>query len=441
MRKYILLLAIFISFFYLFQNVNALDYKCDSRPNGFFNFCGECPPKTCSTELRTSPCISSSCPSGTVLVDCPLRADNLYQRSCINLECGDAGVASGNTCIQGSLFDSSCVNTVSKTYGWTDTASGWPSCTCSETQSTTVNQYNKKADGADCTKDGKSGKCDTSGRCITPPTTCTSPSQYQNSNNCQSGGCYWCAPPAYSGYCEASSDKCTSPCTYTGNPTKDDAACADTCETGGCNLRINICTTGGTCGYSGTSKFCGIGNSCDKAVECYQSTGACGASGSGGSSWLYKGPISDTPICSSGCPTSYPNQQWVACEPIPGCNPGTSGCASYDPIQGETPCCTAGEYNTCGKQEVCKPTGCKNICTDPATDKNAEPYCSKCNSCQDGVQNCGEPSVDKCGPNCGQPCTVQRALRSPFPLAINFVRVRISSLMFVSVFIADFAVI
>ncbi len=116
-------------------------------------------------------------------------------------------------------------------------------------------------------------------RCVSPLPTCSSPSSYSNSNNCQSADCYWCAPPAYSGYCEASSDKCTSPCTYTGNPTKDDAACPDTCETGGCNLRINVCTTGGTCGYSMTSKFCGAGMSCDKAVECYQSTGACGASG------------------------------------------------------------------------------------------------------------------------------------------------------------------
>ncbi len=103
------------------------------------------------------------------------------------------------------------------------------------------------------------------------------PSLYQNSNNCESGGCYWCAPPAYSGYCAASSSDCTSPCTYKADSPKwNDDQCKDSCEYNGCNLRINVCTTGGTCGYSMTSKFCGAGMSCDKGTECYTSTGACG---------------------------------------------------------------------------------------------------------------------------------------------------------------------
>lgn len=55
------------------------------------------------------------------------------------------------------------------------------------------------------------------------------------------------------------------------------------------------------------------------------------------------------------------------------------------------------------RQEICKEGGCKNICTDPATDKNAEPYCSKCNSCQDGIKNCGETETDKCST---EPCEI-----------------------------------
>lgn len=200
----------------------------------------------------------------------------------------------GNTCWNG--FKGTCTLSISSKgwmcdYAYQDPTP--PNCgTCGVQTCSGLAGWWCKPDDTKCS----GGKvCDATNKCscpsgtswdgtkcsiTSPPVTCTNPSSYSNSNNCQSAGCAWCAPPAYSGYCAASSSDCTSPCKYTGNPTKDDAACPDTCETGGCNLRINVCTVGGTCGYSGTSKFCGIGNSCDKGVECYQSTGACGGGGS-----------------------------------------------------------------------------------------------------------------------------------------------------------------
>lgn len=146
-----------------------------------------------------------------------------------------------------------------------------------------------------------------------------------------------------------------------------------------------------------------------KSGSCGGSDGGDGGGGgggnpsSGGCSYLYVGALSPTPICSSGCPASYPNQQQVCCDTNEdkGCNGGPA-CASYNPTVGETPCCYATGYKTCSKQEACTSTGCENVCT--TADKTSDLYCSKCNSCQDGIQNCGEPSVDKCG----EPCTVSQ---------------------------------
>ncbi|MBU4299918.1 MAG: hypothetical protein ABIF85_04825 [Nanoarchaeota archaeon] len=103
-------------------------------------------------------------------------------------------------------------------------------------------------------------------------------------------------------------------------------------------------------------------------------------------------------ICSSGCPPSYANQQFVCCETAPiGCR-NAPQCTSHNPQIGETPCCTAGGYYTCTAQEICTETGCENVCT--TADKNSALYCDKCDYCQDGIQNCGEPSTDVCGEPC-----------------------------------------
>lgn len=252
-------------------------------------------------------------------------------------------------------------------------------------------------------------KCSTT----SPPPACTNPSSYTNSNNCQSAGCYWCAPPSYSGFCAADSASCQG-CTK-------DSDCKSSCDTSGCNLNIYKCLYG-KCAYSGTSTFCGYGTKgCAGGTTCDPAAGSCGTGGpsgggstggtnpdSGGCSWQTSfvdltGNIRS--VCSSGCPTNYPNQQYTCCASAGGgCNPGTSTCRSYNPIVGETPCCTSGGYYTCTKQEICTEGGCKNVCT--GADKTSDLYCSKCNSCQDGVQNCGETAVDKGGPNCGQPCTI-----------------------------------
>ncbi len=126
-----------------------------------------------------------------------------------------------------------------------------------------------------------------------------------------------------------------------------------------------------------TTKSCSSSDVCWYGVCDYTPDG-------GGCSWLYSGAMGTT--CSSGCPSSYPNQQYTCCSALSGCNPGTSGCASYDPIKGETPCCTAGGYYTCTAQETCTASGYQNVCT--TGDKQSELYCPKCPSCQDGETNC-----------------------------------------------------
>ncbi len=169
--------------------------------------------------------------------------------------------------------------------------------------------------------------------------------------------------------------------------------CTDTCASNGA-------VTEYYCAGSYASKSCmPTTKSCSSGDACYY--GACGDAppyGGSGCSWW----SSYFSKCSSGCPTSYPNQQYTCCASVgSGCKSDTSQCVSYDPTKGETPCCLAGGYYTCDKNEICTDDGCENICT--GADKTSDLYCSKCDSCQDGVQNCGEPSVDECSP---EPCTI-----------------------------------
>ena len=82
------------------------------------------------------------------------------------------------------------------------------------------------------------------------------------------------------GTCQLTPDaSCNPECSFKNDPAKDDA-CPDDC-TGGCNLDKNVCNSANTCVKS-SSKFCGIDNSCDGAVECYHSTGDCNGGGAGG---------------------------------------------------------------------------------------------------------------------------------------------------------------
>ncbi len=211
MRKYLLLFAIFFSLFLLFQTVNAelttdpskatteaLKYFCDSRPNSVLSGCSECA-RTCDyTKGLTSPCKASDCRAGTVFVDC-YPANILfftvgYRLNCINLQCGDAGVPSGNTCVQQSSLDSSCVNVAPKTYSWVDNTKPL-SCDCVFTNAATITQYNKKDDGTDCTKDGVSGKCNTLGKCEPKRTGCTDPSDYKIKADCSKCDYFWCESP------------------------------------------------------------------------------------------------------------------------------------------------------------------------------------------------------------------------------------------------------
>ncbi|VVB93306.1 Uncharacterised protein [uncultured archaeon] len=131
-----------------------------------------------------------------------------------------------------------------------------------------------------------------------------------------------CAPPP-------------SECTFKNDPVQDDAACPDDC-TGGCTLNKNVCNSAGNC-VKASSSYCGAGNSCASSTSCYTSSGDCGGS-AGGCAWW----SSTFSVCSSGCPGSYPDKQSVCCESIgySECN-GRPACTSYNPLKGQTPCCTA----------------------------------------------------------------------------------------------------
>ncbi len=232
-------------------------------------------------------------------------------------------------------------------------------------------------EGACCTTPGT--KCKNDGgtlKCLTDPT-CPNCVDTDTANDpYKKGTCY---------------DTVNSVCGFTSG------GCTDTCASNGA-------VTEYYCAGSGTAKSCmPTTKSCSSSDVC--SYGVCtstpGYGGGGGCTWLTNFVDSNNNrICSSGCPPSYPNQQYTCCATYGSQCGGRPGCPSYNPIIGETPCCTASGYQTCTKQETCTSSGCVNICTTPGYPKDAEPYCSKCNSCQDGIQNCGEPSVDKCEAFC-----------------------------------------
>lgn len=223
-------------------------------------------------------------------------------------------------------------------------------------------------------------------------------------------------------------------CTYSStDAVANDNACPDVCEYNGCNLQKWTFQLGGNCAYSGVATYCGLDKSCSGQTSCYSSPGSC--SGGGGGGTCNNNGMQDngetgvdcgggncdacvacpgtcgyisawTELCSTGCPRDYPDEKWTCVPGLPGGCGGRSGCASYDPTKGETPCSpSCGTFYVCDSQSVCTTDGCKNICTDPSFPRDGESYCSKCNSCDDTIQNCGETSVDAGGPNCGEPCT------------------------------------
>lgn len=167
-------LMIFLSFYFLSQSVQAApyDYVCDSREN---TVCSECPPRACDyrTDYVKDGCSENNCLFDQVLIDCLFAG--LYNNICINLECGNAGIADAHKCEMKPDLDSVCVNVDSKSYGWVDNTEPF-SCTCYETQTAGRNQYNNKDAGTFCRKDGYDGECK-NGVCetIITPTTCITP--------------------------------------------------------------------------------------------------------------------------------------------------------------------------------------------------------------------------------------------------------------------------
>jgi len=154
----------------------------------------------------------------------------------------------------------------------------------------------------------------------------------------------------------------------------------------------SACGSSGGGGGGGDSCRDGIQDGDETGVDCGGSCAACETC-SGSCGYNAVDPYGNS-HCISNCPIDYPNQKW-ACVPglLGGCG-GKSGCASYDPSKGETPCSpSCGTFYACDKQSVCTETGCRNICATPLTD-SSDPlytqYCDKCNACQNGVQNCGE---------------------------------------------------
>lgn len=285
---------------------------------------------------------------------------------------------SGNTCCSGLCqadprTDTQCQDKSCGPLGWSAT---------------------NKADGTSCTYSGQPSTCK-SGACqaVSPPTpTCSDNIQNQGETGVDCGG----PCPA----CPACSDS-----------DGGDPEVKNTCyDQGGCK---SGCTE--TCAslYSAWEWYCPspTGQCKQKEVGCTDgcgaSRGACwpsgggGGGGSAGCAWW----STTFSTCSSGCPSSYADQQQVCCETIgySECN-SQPACASYNPLKGETPCCTAAGYYTCSSDQICTPTGCQSVCTG-SVNKTTELYCTKCNHCQDGIQNCGEPSVDRCGEACKVPET------------------------------------
>lgn len=111
-------------------------------------------------------------------------------------------------------------------------------------------------------------------------------------------------------------------------------------------------------------------------------------------------------VCASGCPPEKWDMNWMCCEEAgasSGCEGDSGpGCVGWNPAIGETPCCSADGYRVCSSTQECIDGDCVDICTNPAYSKYTEPYCSKCSHCVDGLLNCGEPEIDKCG----KPCTL-----------------------------------
>jgi hypothetical protein len=248
---------------------------------------------------------------------------------------------------------------------------------------------------ADCTSPKT---CDLSShKCVSPPPiTCISCTDGTLKGACNAKG-EKCDDPFNTGICTLKADSSCTSCTSDASGCTDDSGTKkNSCATARSQWQWSC--SGSTCAQK--EVFC--------SDYCNWATGGCGSGGggsAGGCAWQYNGGMGS--ICSSGCPSSYPDRQYTCCETVGAseCN-SRPACTSYNPIIGETPCCTTGGYNTCTKQETCTATGCKNVCTDPSVPKDGEPYCSKCNSCQDTIQNCGETGVDKGGTNCGDPCTV-----------------------------------
>jgi|GEM_PF-1508126 len=293
-----------------------------------------------------------------------------------------------------------------------------------------------KPDGTACTYSGKPSSC-LSGVCQpaicgyctdgTPCGSCSAASPGQRCNDVGGPVGALMTDPNCATTCPdgTSVGNCCSPgkrCTDVGGGNlqcKDDGSCA-TCvdNDGGDNTnQRGTCTdnSGGVCSGSGCTDTCSSnsvvteyscsGATCNsKQITCpagtYCNGGQCTAGGGGGCAWW----SSTFNVCASGCPSSYPNKQMVCCDTIgySECN-GRNGCASYNPIKGETPCCTAGGYETCTKTQTCTPSGCVDICSLP--DKSSNLYCDRCAHCNDGILNCGEPTIDKCGLSCTMPYT------------------------------------
>lgn len=449
-------LMIFLSFYFLSQFVQAApyDYICDSRLNYDVSYCDECTTPNCYAKSTTLSFDKVVCPSGKVLVDCydnPVYGDRLthpYTYACIDLQCGDGGIVSGTTCIQDPSLDSNCLDSTTHRYGWTDNTKPWSlsPCKCYPTYVSEAERIMKKANGATCTaSDGNLGEC-TDGKCTTAPALCTTPDTYKEKTLCENAACIWCAAP------NTPKDKCVltpSDCksavckdTDTGVLSRDGdlyvnpdskGTCTDStgshddvCSGGApalsvkeyyCASGTNNCASeniacsgskqciGGACvGSGGGGGTCrnGMQDGDETGVDCGGSCAACETC-SGSCGYNAVDPYGNS-HCISNCPISYPNQQWVCVPGLPGGCGGKSGCASYDPSKGETPCSpSCGTFYTCDRQSVCTSTGCKNICSDPSFPKDGETYCSKCDHCNDGILNCGEPAPDRCGEECKIP--------------------------------------
>lgn len=230
---------------------------------------------------------------------------------------------------------------------------------------------------------------------------------------------YTCNPATLNCYCPVPPDCSDSDggAVYgVGGSCKDKGACAAGCKDScsgstltewycdgsTCKSTAYSCPTGKCYTYDGKGYCSGEIMNCKYNI-CTDTLEACGANcirkctDTGCNPVLY-------PSVGYDCPNygeCYPGTSWMCCAGnCLGCPSGTSTCCS---VSGSNPHC-------CKATEICLDSGnCDEVCNNLAYSRFADPYCSKCEHCKDGLLNCGEnPTSAKIPQGCPNAGSLQR---------------------------------